>query len=177
MGNRILVLGCPGSGKSTLSRKIQAQTGLPLIHLDNLFWKPDRTHISGEEFDRKLEAALAGESWIIDGNYSRTYEMRIRACDTVIVLDYDEDVCMRGITERIGEKRTDLPWVEQELDPELAAMVRGFRAQLRPALLSLLEKYPEKRVLIFRTREAANQWLADGIPFKAAKKENKEEAL
>ena len=177
MGNRILVLGCPGSGKSTLARKIQAQTGLPLIHLDNLWWKPDRTHVPREEFDRKLETALAGENWIIDGNFRRTYEMRIRACDTVIILDYDEDICMRGITERIGVKRTDLPWVEQVLDPELAAMVRAFREEIRPALLSLLVKYPEKRVLIFQTREAAAQWLADGMPCGEARNENEEEAL
>ena len=177
MGKRILVLGCPGSGKSTLSRKIQAQTGLPLIHLDNLWWKPDRTHVTREEFDRKLETVLAGERWIIDGHYSRTYAPRIRACDTVIFLDYDEDTCMQGITERIGKPREDMPWTEQQLDPELAAMVRDFREQARPALLVLLAQHPEKEILIFQTREAAAQWLADGMPCKETKKENEEKAL
>ena len=110
MRKRILVLGCPGSGKSTFARQIRNQTGLPLIHLDDLWWRPDRTHISREDFDRKLETLLASEQWIIDGNYRRTYAVRIRACDTVVFLDYDEETCLRGITERVGKKREDMPW-------------------------------------------------------------------
>ena len=54
LGNRIIVLGCSGSGKSTLARELHRLTGLPLIHLDNVWWKEDRTHISREEFDGRL---------------------------------------------------------------------------------------------------------------------------
>ena len=109
-GNKILVLGCSGSGKSTFSRKLAARTGLPLIHLDNIWWRPDQTHITREEFDQKLNEILHDDFWIIDGNYSRTYEERIRACDTIIFLDYSEEVCMDGITRRVGQDRPDIPW-------------------------------------------------------------------
>ena len=162
-GKRIIVLGCAGSGKSTFSRRLAEHTRLPLIHLDSIWWRADGTHISRDEFDRRLNDILAGESWIIDGDYSRTYEVRFRACDTVIFLDYGEEVCMRGITERIGTERPDMPWKEQELDPELVELVKSYRSVNRPKVLSLLEKYPEKQRLVFTSRSRSEEWLESAL--------------
>ena len=159
IGNRILILGCPGSGKSTFARALAARTGLPVVHLDNIWWRADGTHISREEFDRALAELLAGEKWIMDGDYSRTYEVRIRACDTAIFLDYPEDVCMAGITARVGQDRPDMPWTESTLDPELVAQVQSYRRDQRPQVLSLLQRYPDKQSLIFTGREEAARWL------------------
>ena len=161
VGNRVLVLGCPGSGKSTFARALAAKTGLPLVHLDNVWWRTDGTHISREDFDRTLSELLRGEKWIMDGDYSRTYEVRVRAADTVIILDYPEEVCMAGIIARVGQKRPDIPWTESTLDPELVALVQSYRRDDRPALLSLLQKYPDKQALIFTSREEADRWLAE----------------
>lgn len=158
---KILVLGCSGSGKSTFARKLREATGLPLIHLDNVWWNPDRTHISREEFDCRLAALLAGDHWILDGDYSRTYEVRIRACDLIVFLDFDEEICMRGILERVGKARPDIPWTEDAPDPELVALVRNYRRDNRPQLYALLAKYPEKQALVFRARDEAERWLAD----------------
>lgn len=157
---KIIILGCSGSGKSTLAFQLQEITGLPLIHLDNVWWKPDRTHISRDEFDRKLAAILAGESWIIDGDYSRTYEPRFQACDTVIFLDFSKEDCMKGITERVGKARPDIPWTEQALDPELVEQVRNHRETARPRVYELIEKYPEKQVIILKDRKEAEAWLS-----------------
>ncbi len=159
IGTRILVLGCSGAGKSVFARRLQEKTGLPLIHLDNVWWKPDRTHITRAEFDRQLAEIVGGDAWILDGNYSRTYEPRIRASDTVIFLDYCQETCMQGIMERVGEARPDMPWTEQTLDPELVELVLTFRSEARPKLLALLEQYPEKRLLTFQTRAQADAWL------------------
>ena len=158
--NRIVVLGCPGSGKSTFARALAAKTGLPLVHLDNVWWRADGTHISREDFDRALDGLLRGEQWIMDGDYSRTYEVRIRACDTVIFLDYPEEVCMAGIIARVGQKRPDIPWTESTLDPELVALVQNYRRDNRPQILSLLQKYPEKQSLIFTARAEVDAWLS-----------------
>ena len=161
IGDKILILGCPGSGKSTFARALLERTGLPLICLDNLWWRADGTHISRDEFDRALDGLLRGEKWIVDGDYSRTYEVRIRASDTVIFLDCDEETCMAGIVSRIGKARADIPWTESTLDPELVAQVQNFARDNRPVLLSLLQKYPDKQVLSFTSRAEADRWLSE----------------
>ena len=159
IGSKIIITGCCGSGKSTLSRKLADRTGLPLYHLDMIWWRPDETHIPREEFDRILGELTAGERWIIEGDYSRTYELQLRACDTLIFLDYDEQTCMTGLRQRVGQKRSDIPWVEQRLEQELVDMVFSYRQDKRPKLLALLAQYPEKRVIVFHTRAEADAWL------------------
>ena len=93
---KIIVIGCPGSGKTTFAEQLRDKLLLPLFYLDAIWHKPDRTHISREEFDARLGEMLAGESWIIDGNYSRTLERRIAACDTVIFFDLPTEICIAG---------------------------------------------------------------------------------
>lgn len=159
LGERVIILGCSGSGKSTLAATLHEVTGLPLIHLDNIWWKPDRTHISRDEFDLKLQEILQKKEWIIDGDYSRTYGPRIACCDTVIFLDYSEEVCMQGITGRVGKHRDDIPWSEDTLDPYLVQQVQSYREENRPVILSLMEKYPDRQLLVFRTREETEEWL------------------
>ena len=78
---KVLILGCPGAGKSTFARKLRDKTGLPLYYLDMIWHKPDRTTITKQEFDAKLSEIIKQEEWIIDGNYGRTLEMRFKECD------------------------------------------------------------------------------------------------
>ena len=159
IGIKIMITGCCGSGKSTLARKLADRTGLPLLHLDMIWWRPDESHIPQEDFDRILTELTAGKRWIIEGDYSRTYEVRLRSCDTLIFLDYDEETCMAGLSQRVGQNRSDIPWVEQRLEQELVDLVYSYRQDKRPKLLSLLEQYPEKQTLIFHTRAEADAWL------------------
>lgn len=156
---RIVVTGCPGSGKSVFALKLHEKTGLPLYHLDNVWWKPDRTHVTRGEFDAALAEILQADEWIIDGSYSRTFEPRFAACDTVILLDYDTDVCLQGITERVGKDRPDIPWTEQELDPELVELVRTYKERNGPVLSDLFRRYADRTIRIFHDREEADAWL------------------
>ena len=123
---RAIVIGCPGAGKSTFARKLRARTGLPLYYLDMLWHRPDRTNVSRQAFDAALSAILATDHWIIDGNYQRTLEMRLQACDAVFFLDYPLPLCLAGAQERIGTKREDMPWVETEFDPEFKQWIEEF---------------------------------------------------
>lgn len=81
-----MVIGSPGAGKSTFSRKLRESTGLPLYYLDTIWHKPDRTNISKEEFDTRLMEIVKKERWIIDGNYQRTLKKRLERCDMVFFL-------------------------------------------------------------------------------------------
>lgn len=158
---RIIVIGSPGAGKSTFSRKLRDITGLPLYYLDMLWHKPDKTNISEQEFDRRLEEILGKERWIIDGNYHRTLVPRLIACDTVFLLDFPVEVCLSGAKERIGKKREDMPWTETELDGEFKRFIEDFPVHKLPEIYSLLDKYRESReTVIFRSRSEAEEYLS-----------------
>ncbi len=156
---RILVIGNSGSGKSTFARKLHRATGLPLFHLDLLWHLPDKTNISREEFDTRLEEILALKEWIIDGNYQRTLQQRIAACDTIFLLDYPVEVCLAGVAERIGKERPDMPWQETEFDPEFRQWILDFPNTQLPDIYRLLDQYrDQKQIIIFTSREEADAW-------------------
>ncbi len=157
---RAVVIGCSGSGKSVFSRKLRDVTGSPLFYLDMIWHKPDGTNISREEFDEKLISIISRDSWIIDGNYQRTLETRIKACDTVFLFDLPTEICIEGALSRIGKKREDMPWFENELDPEFRQWIESFRANQLPEIYRLLEKYENGReIVVFRTREQADKFI------------------
>lgn len=157
--NRIMVIGCPGSGKSTFSKKLHQITDLPLYHLDMMYWNADKTTVEKAVFKERIYNTIQLDKWIIDGNYGSTMELRLQACDTVIFLDYPLDVCLEGIRERKGKKRTDIPWVEYEEDIEFIEFVKNYNFESRPKVIELLEKYSYKTIYIFKNREAANNFL------------------
>ena len=157
---KVIIIGSPGSGKSTFARRLREKTGLPLYYLDRIWRRPARTNITTEEFDRRLMAILREDQWIIDGNYLRTLEIRLQACDTVFLLDYPVDVCLQGAKERIGTRREDLPWVETGFDGEFRQWILDFPNDQLPRIYELLEQYRDgKEIHIFRSREEAEEWL------------------
>lgn len=157
---RVIVIGCPGSGKTTFAEKLSETTGLPLYYLDAIWHKPDKTHISREEFDRGIREILAADAWIIDGNYERTVEKRLKECDTVVLFDLPTELCLQGVIDRLGKDRRDLPWAETELDPEFERFIRDFADRSLPGLYELIEKYGAgKQVVVFKSRQEADDFL------------------
>ncbi len=156
---KIIVIGSPGSGKSTFARKLRDATKLPLYYLDNLYHRPDKTHISREEFDTRLSEILQKDSWIIDGNYQRTLETRFKACDTIFFMDYPLEICLAGAKSRVGKKREDIPWTESELDKDFKQYIINFPKQQRPQIYDLIEKYrKDKNIIIFKSRKEADDY-------------------
>ena len=156
---KVIVIGCPGSGKSTVSRALHNKTGIPLYHLDMMYWNADKTMVEKHIFLERLSAVMEQEEWIIDGNYGSTMELRMAVCDTVIFLDYPLDVCLDGIKERRGKPRSDMPWIETEEDEEFIEFIKNYNDQQKPKVLELLEKYSDKNIVIFKSREQADAFL------------------
>jgi len=158
-GKKIIVIGCPGSGKSTFSKKLQKKLDLPLIHLDMLYWNADRTTVSREEFFRRLHSVLESEEWIIDGNYISSLELRLGHCDTVFFLDYPLELCLEGIRSRRGKSRDDMPWVEIEEDKEFISFVENFGKEQRGKIEKLLDEYSYVNSIRFYSRDEAQDFL------------------
>lgn len=159
---RVMVIGCPGSGKSYFSKKLSDITGLPLYHLDLLYWNEDRTHVEKPVFVDKMIDILKTTYWIIDGNYNSTIELRLKVCDTVIFLDYPLNVCLNGIREREGAVRDDVPWesnIGEQNNDEFISFIENYEIKSKPVILDLLKKYSKKDVYIFHSREEADLFL------------------
>ena len=156
---KVIVIGCPGSGKSTVSRALHNKTGIPLYHLDMMYWNADKTTVEKSIFLERLSVVLEKNEWIIDGNYGSTMELRMAACDTVIFLDYPLDICLDGIRERRGKPRSDMPWIETEEDTEFIEFIKKYNEQQKPKVLELFKKYDDKNIIILRSREQADAFL------------------
>ncbi len=159
---RILVIGCPGSGKSYFSRALGEKLGLPIVHLDMLNWNADGTNVERSVFDARLDDALEHDEWIIDGNYSRTMERRIERCDTIFFLDFPTEVCLGGVHERMGKPRPDMPFEPPDAeDEEFVEFIKNYNIHSRPTVVELLGKYADREIVVFHSREDANEYLAN----------------
>ncbi len=109
---RVLVIGGNGSGKSTFSAALGEKTGIPVVHLDRLFWRGGWNSVPRDEFDVLLAEELSKDCWIIDGNYTRTLTERLKYCDTVFYFDFSTIRCLLGVTSRViknyGKTRPDM---------------------------------------------------------------------
>ena len=159
--NKVIIIGCPGSGKSTFARGLRDKTGLPLYHLDMLYWNEDGTTVEKDVFLERLRSVLSEPSWIIDGNYLSTMEMRLKECDTVFFLDYPADICLKGIAERKGKPRSDMPCnTPEDEDGEFADFVKNFNQQTKPQITELVSKYKSKKIISFTSRDEEKEFLA-----------------
>ena len=159
---RILVIGCPGSGKSYFAKRLGLILNLPVIHMDNLYWKKDKTSISHEELENNLKPYLEKDSWIIDGNYHRTLKMRLKSATDVFFLDVSREECIQGMLERIDQERDDIPWVETKEDAEeLIAWTEDYEKRTKQEEEALLNEYKQVVVHRFKSRQEIDNYLAN----------------
>lgn len=98
--DRIVIIGCGGSGKTAVANRLSAALGLPVTHLDVVFYDEQWNALPQEEFAALQQDLVAAPWWVIDGNYASTMPIRLAAVDTVIFLGLPAVVCLRGIVQR-----------------------------------------------------------------------------
>lgn len=166
LGERVMIIGSGGAGKSTLARQLGELTGLPVVHLDAHFWKPGWVSSPNDEWDEAVTRFAAAERWIIDGNYGRTMEMRFARADTVVFLDYSRwRCCWRAIRRRVqfsGRTRPDMAeGCSEKIDLEFLKWIWDYPATRRPGILSRLEelRHDGKRVHVLRHPRETRRFL------------------
>lgn len=137
---KIILIGCPGSGKSYLSKKISAKLDIPVYHLDNLFWYGNWQHITTEQLKEKVDKIIENEKWIIDGNYSKTLKDRIDKADFIFFMNLSSKTCLKGYFNRINKKRDDIPKTcIEEIDDEFIEYIKKFRKLKSPSIIKMIE--------------------------------------
>ena len=161
---RVIIIGCGGAGKSTLARKLGEKTGLPVVHLDKLFWKPGWESVSQEEFDILHRQELAKERWILDGNFDRTMPERLARCDTVVYLDFSRVTCLLGVAKRIlttyGTVRPDMgEGCPERFDWEFLQWVWNFNKNKRDTNYRRLAEVEGVDIIILKNRRQVERFL------------------
>ena len=161
---RIIIIGCPGSGKSTLARELGEKRNLTVVHLDRLWWTKGWENVSMEEFDERLNNALKLDSWIIDGNYSRTMDARLEKCDTIIWLDYSRWACLRGMFQRVilnhGKVRPDMAeGCPERFDWEFFKYIWNFNKNNRVLNQIRIAKTKHAKAIVLKNRKEKQAFL------------------
>lgn len=154
--NRICIFGCPGSGKSTLSKQLSKIIDVEVYHLDNIYWKPNWISISKEEFDEKLLEIMNKSRWIIDGNYNRTLDSRLESSEFIIYLDMNKFTCLMGAVKRYfkykNKTRDDITnGCKEALDKEFISYIWNFNKNHRDKYYQKLSSI-NKPYLILKNR-------------------------
>ena len=161
---RIIIIGCGGAGKSTLARQLGEKLGLPVVHLDKLFWKPGWVEMPGDEFDALLYQEMAKEKWIMDGNFNRTLPARIAHCDTIIYLDFSRFACLMGVLKRVittyGTVRPDMgDGCPERFDWDFLKWVWDFNKNKREKYYRMLNEAEGKQTIVLKNRRMVKRFL------------------
>ena len=161
---RIMIIGCGGAGKSTLARQLGEKTGLPVVHLDQLFWHPGWVESTKDEIDGKILEELGKPRWIMDGNYNRTMPLRLEKCDTVIYLDFSRFACLLGVVKRIlttyGTVRPDMAeGCPERFDLDFLKWVWNFNKTKREKYYRLLNETEGIERIVLKNRRAVKRFL------------------
>lgn len=166
---KIMVLGVSsGVGKSSFARKLSEKTAIPVHHLDAYFWKPGWVESTQEEFSEKQQRLVEQDRWIIEGNYTATYEIRRQEADTLIYLERPLMVCLYRIVKRRivnhGKTRPDMAiGCPEKLDKGFLTFIistyRARKVKMRKRMEQFIEESPQHKVVFLRTQKEIEEFL------------------
>ena len=165
---KISIIGSGGAGKSTLSLKIGQILQLPVIHLDQHYWKPGWVESEKEDWRNKVQSIVKQDSWVMDGNYGGTFDLRFPESDTIIILDYSPMICMyRSLKRRFqhwNKTRPDMArgCPEKFVEFDFFKWIWNFRRDGRPIIENGLEEYAKNVDIIkFQSPLLLKKWLIE----------------
>lgn len=164
--HRVLIVGNSGGGKSTLARRLGEQTGLPVIHLDVMFWKPGWVERDDAEFRVSVAEALQAPTWITDGNFGDTWDLRMPLADTIVWIDQPRALCLfraiwRMVTYRHGGRPDMAEGCREALDLKFYHFIWTYNRKVRPRLETALATHgAHARVVRLRSDREIATFLA-----------------
>ncbi|PZD74806.1 hypothetical protein C1752_00628 [Acaryochloris thomasi RCC1774] len=164
---KIAVIGCCGAGKSTLARRLGKTLSLPVLHLDAYYWQSGWIETPEPQWREIVTDLVEGQAWIMDGNYSSTFDIRFSAVETIIWLDFPRWLCLGQVLKRIwryrGRTRADMAaGCPERFDWDFLRWVWDFPKRSRPKILEALDRYAEGRqVIVLRHPSDVRRFLSE----------------
>jgi adenylate kinase family enzyme len=160
---RVAIVGCGGSGKTHLARDLARRLGLPLTHLDAIYYDAKWDALSREAFVEAQLRLVAEPRWIIEGNYASTLAVRLVAADSVIVMDLPARSCLLGVLQRRllhrGGQHQELG-VYDRITWSFIKYIVGYRREMLPRVRGLIRRHaPGATVVVLRSRREARRFL------------------
>ncbi|OME87883.1 topology modulation protein [Paenibacillus sp. FSL A5-0031] len=163
---KIALIGSGGSGKSTLASKLSRILSIKVHHLDSIFWKPGWISTSKNEQKVVQEELISHDSWIIDGNYGGTLDIRLQAADTIIFVDLSRWICIVRVLKRRfqyrNKKRMDMAeGCEERVSLEFLKWVWEYPDKQKPKITEKLQRLSnEKKIIILKSRKDVREFVA-----------------
>jgi adenylate kinase family enzyme len=164
---RVLVIGSGGSGKSTFSTRLGELLNLEVHHLDKLFWHPGWVETPRDEWLKIVTELTDRDSWILDGNFSGTLDVRMRKADTVIFLDMSRWLCLWRIITRVmryrdGTRPDMAEDCRERFNFEFISWVWNYPRRSKPKVVKLLAQHAEgKKIVWLRSKAEVEKFLTD----------------
>lgn len=166
--NKILIIGCSGGGKSTLSRCLAKKYNLPIIHLDVHFWKPNWQQTHTEEWRDKVQELVKQEKWIMEGTFSESFDLRFPLADAIIFLDMPRGLCLWRAITRIfkynkSRPRGDMaPGCHEKIDMGFYKYIWTFKKKINPLIYSAIDQYnSHSKLMVLKSTSEVRSFYQD----------------
>ncbi|MDT0547689.1 P-loop NTPase family protein [Streptomyces lonegramiae] len=161
---KVAIVGCGGSGKSHLARELGRLLGAPVTHLDAVYYDDEWNALPMEKFEALQRDLVSARSWVIDGNYNSTLQVRLEACDTVVFMDMPTITCLWGVLSRQlrhGRGQNKKDGIYNRIHLGVLRYVWSYRRKMRPRVMQKIDEFAghHAEVVLLTSRRQTRLWL------------------